>query len=247
MLLLYRALFLSTVLFNSSTWSNLRKKDLDSLKTLQLKFLKRIVGVASSTCNAFVYLELGVLPINFEIEKRQLMYLHRILQLESTDPVWKLFWELVQMNDAGEKNWWTGVKPLLHKYKLPTELNEIKVMSKDTFAGKVKASVTTAALHQLVAECQSLKKTANLQYKELKVQEYLSQLYPSQARLVFKWRSKTLDLKTHLTYKYSDKSCRICKSNDETPEHALNCGMESIMDYKIDVLSIDELTDDIED
>ena len=42
MLLLYRALFLSTVLFNSSTWSNLRKKDLDSLKTLQLKFLKRI-------------------------------------------------------------------------------------------------------------------------------------------------------------------------------------------------------------
>ena len=88
-----------------------------------------------------------------------------------------------------------------------------------------------------------MKKTANLQYKELKVQEYLSQLYPSQARLVFKWRSKTLDLKTHLTYKYSDKSCRICKSNDETPEHALNCGMESIMDYKIDVLSIDELND----
>ena len=104
MLLLYRALFLSTVLFNSSTWSNLRKKDLDSLKTLQLKFLKRIVGVASSTCNAFVYLELGVLPINFEIEKRQLMYLHRILQLEPTDPVWKLFWDLKRMSDAGEKN-----------------------------------------------------------------------------------------------------------------------------------------------
>ena len=64
MLLLYRALFLSTVLFNSSTWSNLRQKDLNSLKT-QLKFLKRIVGVASSTSNAFIYLELGVLPINF--------------------------------------------------------------------------------------------------------------------------------------------------------------------------------------
>ena len=70
MLLLYRCLFLSTVLFNSSTWSNLRKKDLDCLRTLQLKFLKRVVGVASSTCNAFIFLELGVLPINYEIEKR---------------------------------------------------------------------------------------------------------------------------------------------------------------------------------
>ena len=243
MLLLYRALFLSTVLFNSSTWSNLRKKDLDSLRTLQLKFLKRVVGVASSTCNAFVFLELGVLPIDFEIEKRQLMYLHRILQLEPGDPVWELFWELVQMNEAGEKNWWTGVKPLLCKYQLPTDLNEIKVMSKDTFSRKVKASVTATALHQLVAECQGLKKTANLQYKELKLQEYFCHLYPSQARLVFKWRSKTLDVKSHLTYKYSDSLCRICKLTEETPEHALNCGMESVMEPVIDVLSLNECDD----
>ena len=110
-------------------------------------------------------------------------------------------------------------------------------------ARKVKASVTTTALHQLAAECQSLKKTANLQYSELKVQDYLSHLYPSQARLVFKWRSKTLDLKTHLTYKYSDMACRICKSDDETPEHVINCGVERVMDSKIDVLSMDEFDD----
>ena len=70
MLLLYRSLFLSTMLFNSQTWSNLRKKDINSLRTLQLKFLKRILGVGSSTANAFTYLELGVLPIDYEIEKR---------------------------------------------------------------------------------------------------------------------------------------------------------------------------------
>ena len=75
------------------------------------------------------------------------------------------------------------------------------------------------------------------------MQEYLTHLYPSQARLVFKWRSKTLDLKAHLTYKYSDMSCRICKSNDETPEHALNCGVETVMDSKIDVLSLDKFDD----
>ena len=216
MLLLYRALFLSTVLFNSSTWSNLRQKDLNSLKTLQLKFLKRIVGVASSTSNAFIYLELGVLPINFEIEKRQLMYLHRILQLESTDPVWKLFWELVRMNEAGEKNWWTGVRSALLKYSLPTDLNDIKIMSKNCFTGKVKTAITDAALKELVAETKGLKKTASLQYNSLKLQEYFSHLYISQARLVFKWRSETLDLKTHLTYKYSDTLCRSCKSDRDS-------------------------------
>ena len=179
-------------------WSNLRKKDLDSLKTLQLKFLKRIVGVASSTCNAFIFLELGVLPINFEIDKRQLMYLHRILQLEPNDPVWELFWELVRMNEAGEKNWWTGVQSSLLKYGLPDDLSQIKTMSKNCFAEKVKSAVYTAALQELVAESHSLKKTASLEYKSLKVQDYFSHLYISQARIIFKWRSKTLDLKSQL-------------------------------------------------
>ena len=116
-------------------------------------------------------------------------------------------------------------------------------MSKDSYARKVKAAVTSVALSQLVAECQSLKKTASLQYKELKVQEYLTQLFPSQARIVFKWRSKTLDLKAHRTYKYSDALCRGCKSSDETPEHVLNCGMENKMDSSIDVLSMEKLDD----
>ena len=115
MLLLYRCLFLATMLFNSQTWSNLRKKDIDTLRTVQLKFLKRILGLPSSTANAFTFLEFGVLPIEFEIEKRQLMYLHRILQLCQDDPVSKLFWELKKFSDIGESNWWTGVEKCLQK------------------------------------------------------------------------------------------------------------------------------------
>ena len=56
-LLLYQSLFLSTILFNSQTWSNLRKQDIKALTRLQLKFLKRIVGVSSSTSNSFIFLE----------------------------------------------------------------------------------------------------------------------------------------------------------------------------------------------
>ena len=135
------------------------------------------------------------------------------------------------------------MEPLLRKHNLPTDLNDIKRMSKNTFTEKVKEAVTATALHQLLAECQSLKKTASLQYSELKVQEYFSHLYPSQARVVFKWRSETLDLKSHLTYKYSDTVCRNCKSSEETPDHALNCGAENQMVPRIDIRSIGELDD----
>ena len=242
MLLLYRALFLSTMLFNSQTWSNLRKKDITELRTLQLKYLKRTIGVASSTSNAFTFLELGVLPIEFEIEKRQLLYLHRILQLELTDPVSKMFWEMKRLNDAGERNWWSGVEPCLQKYNLP-ELSQIKEMSKHSFCQKVKSAVAETAFGQLVAECHGLKKTANLVYESFKLQDYFLNLYPSQARIVFKWRSETLDLKTHLTYKYNDVYCRCCKEQTESPQHIVNCGVENKIDCDLDVLKMENMDD----
>ena len=245
MLLLYRSLFLSTMLFNSQTWSNLRKKDINSLRTLQLKFLKRILGVGSSTANAFTYLELGVLPIDYEIEKRQLMFLHKILQLDHTDPVFKLFGEQRRFSEAGEKNWWTGVKQSLIKHDLPSDFDIIRSMSRDAFSNVVKNAITKTALNNLQAECSGLKKTANLKYSTLKLQDYLSVLYPSEAKLIFKWRSETLDIKSHLTYKYDDLNCRGCTVETEEPSHILNCGWDDQINNNIDVLNlgvIDELT-----
>ena len=107
----------------------------------------------------------------------------------------------------------------------------------------MKNAVYTAALQELVAESHSLKKTASLEYKSLKVQDYFSHLYISQARMIFKWRSKTLDLKSHLSYKYSDTLCRGCKLNPETPDHVINCGDENTIDISVDVLNLDAIDD----
>ena len=193
-------------------WSWERVKGCCSLshdiQTLQQKFLKRTVGVASSTANSFIFLELGVLPMKYEIERRQMMYLYRIIHLESNDPVWLMFCEQQRMHEAGERNWWSGVKCSLEKYCLPVDIKIIKEMSKDGFSAKVKESVVKTAVHELVSECQGLKKTAKLQYETLELQDYFRQLYPAQAKTVFKWRSETLDIKSHLTYKYKDLMCR---------------------------------------
>ena len=223
-LLLYQSLFLSTILFNSQTWSNLRKQDIKALTRLQLKFLKRIVGVSSSTSNSFIFLELGVLPMEHEISKRQIMFLHRILQLDETDPVNVMFWNLKALHEAGEKNWWTNVVLKMEEYKLGCDLEEIKSTSKNVFSNKVKKAVAAAAFSELKNECMSMKKTSDIHYEDFKVQDYLLKLFPGQAKTVFKWRSKTLDIKSHLTYKYSDPDCRGCGSCEESVEHIVNCG-----------------------
>ena len=131
-----------------------------------------MLGVASSTANAVVYLELGVLPIQYEIELRQLMFLHRILNLEDEDPVHEMFINQTTLAEAGEENWWSGVKLLLNKYEITQTQDEIKTMSKGRFRWLVKKAVEKVALEQLQLECSLLKKTSNLRYEELKLQPY---------------------------------------------------------------------------
>ena len=230
-LLLYQSLFLSTVLFNSGTWSKLKDKEVERLTTLQLRFLKKIMRVAKSTCNAFVFLELGVLPIEHEIRKRQLMYLHRILQLDQDDPVYKMFESIKELDSCGERNWWSGVKENLMRYQIGETLDEISSISQDSFKEIVKNRVKETAFSELTEELKSKKKTQNLRYEEFALQTYLLDYYPCQARTIFKCRSQTLDLKTNLTYKYKDTTCRLCGVAEETINHATNCGNEDTFEW----------------
>ena len=64
----------------------------------------------------------------------------------------------------------------------------------------------------------------------METQKYLKCLYPKQARIILQCRSKTLDIKQHRPYSYSDIVCRSCGREDENVEHIINCGQEEIID-----------------
>ena len=172
------------------------------------------------------------------------MYLHRILQLEETDPVYKVFVNMQAFHKAGEENWWSGVVKALADYNLPTDLEEIRSMSKGGFRKLVNESITEIAFKCLVSECKAQKKTSNLEYASLKLQEYLTVMYPNQSRTILKCRSKTVDIKSHLTYKYKDIACRKCGSSDEDMLHIINCGHRDHIDLA-EYIHIQNLEDTI--
>ena len=104
----------------------------------------------------------------------------------------------------------------------------IKNKSKEAFKNIVKQAINKTALANLVEECGNQKKTSTLVYTKLKPQSYLTALYPWQSKIVFRCRSKTLDIKTHQEYKYNDTICCWCNLEDETVSHIVNCGEDHI-------------------
>ena len=75
------------MIYNCKSWSKMTSKDIAELQRGQLHYLRSITEVPKSTPIAAVYLEFGVLPIQYEVQLRKLYFLKSILQKSHDDPV----------------------------------------------------------------------------------------------------------------------------------------------------------------
>ena len=85
-----------------------------------------MLEVSKGTPTAALYLELGILPINFETEIKQLLYLKRILDKKNDDPVKLCYREMPKFSE--EVNWADDVIGLGKKYNLPLHDDNVKNM-----------------------------------------------------------------------------------------------------------------------
>ena len=68
---MYQSVFLPRLIYSCESWSQLTPKDNSNLQA-QLNFLRRVMEVLKSTPSAALFMENGILPTQYEIEKRQL-------------------------------------------------------------------------------------------------------------------------------------------------------------------------------
>ena len=221
LILMYKTLFIPTLIYNSEAWSNLTNNEAARLQRIQLNFLKRILQVPKSTPNAIVYLELGIIPIANEIHCRQLRFLHHILNLELNDPVRRSYNQLKMF--PFENNWYYEVVGLLKMYSI--NITEEEIASKTLFEWKsiIKRSVTSTCLMQLNVQKESLSIGSSIpNYTTMRRNAYYNNLSPQHARTMFRIRSGTLDVKVMRRYLYDDTLCRLCGQGDEDVEHIVN-------------------------
>lgn len=237
---LYKVMFVTVVTFNSGAWNNLTKKDVNDLRTSQMKFLKRILHAPKSATNCFILLELGILPIESQIQLNQLNFLHHVLSLNHDDPVYCAYNQQKQF--SGEKNWYNEVLLLREKLSLSTNDSEISKKSADSWRMLTKQKVISLALENLNKENSIKSKTNQFPPSDvLRIQEYFLFLSPSDARMYFAMRCGTLDIKVMRPYQYGDNTlCRVCNASDESLNHIINfCSEIAILPFISNIFSLD--------
>ena len=187
---------------------------------MQLKALKRITHLANSTPNCFMYLELGILPVEYELDKRKLMFLYHIHTLREDDPVKNVHYQ--QKLFPFEENWTNEVERLINKYDIAIE--DMTIISKNVWKNRVNSRIISSALCELQSECTKMAKTKSLVYDSFKSQKYLSALPSYLATFLLKIRSRTLPCKVNQSSSFQANShCRLCHQAVENQEHIVNC------------------------
>ena len=74
------------------------KNDYETLKSLQLNYLRSIMELPKGAPIAALYLELGILPMKYKIEMRQILYLRKVLGKKPDDPVLLAYKEMLKFD-----------------------------------------------------------------------------------------------------------------------------------------------------
>ena len=109
--------------------------------------------------------------------------------------------------------------------EIKMSFKEIEIMSEKEFKRLVKNKTEKAAFLYLQGEKQKQTKIANLEYKKLEIQEYFidGNCNIKVAKIIFKARSKTLDIKLQKRWKYEDLLCIGCKVQEESGNEIMLC------------------------
>ena len=102
---------------------------------------------------------------------------------------------------------------------------EIGKMSQTMFKKIICEKVKKISFEFLIKQKAEQSKSKNVQYDKLEIQEYFvgGNCTREVAKIIFKARSMSLDIKTNKRWKYSDVLCVGCAEKEETMDEILMC------------------------
>ena len=218
-----QALLINGILTNSEVWHGTTKAQFEELEEVDKLLIRRILNAPIYACIESLYLELGLTPIHIIIKGRRIKYLHYLLRLSESEMLFKVF--QAQWNHPVKDDWTITVQQDLKDFKINLSLEEIKGKTEWSFKRLVKKKSNEYALDYLLKMKQKHSKMDNLQYEELKIQNYLKDenITVKEAQNLFKYRTKVARFKENFKNMYEEKGCPFCLIQPDTQSHCVQC------------------------
>ena len=224
-MILRESLLISSMLFNSETWYNVTKPEIELLETVDLQFLRQVLKTPKSTPKEMLFLETGCVPFREIIRKRRILFLHYILN-ENEDSLIKKFL-MKQKESKKSKDWINQVLSDIKELNLEVDFEDIRKMQKSRLKIMLNEAIKMKAFVDLAQKKEMHSKVMEIKHERLEMQKYLKstnfKIKIEEKQEIFKMRSRVSDVKMNFKGRYENLECDICKNENETQIHLIEC------------------------
>ena len=211
---LWELAVLPSLLNNSETWTEISEEALKQLENLQDTFLRSILQTPQTTPKPALKFETGTLPIKYRIYTRKLCFVNSLRQAKDESLSREILIEQERLQLPGLAQ---ETKEICRELNLPNIMREnIPTM---LWKREVKKACKSASEKELKSEMEEMSKVKELTEEAFERKDYMKTKNIHQARMMFKLRSRMLDVK--MNYKKDPRN-----SKSEAPEsqaHVLHC------------------------
>ena len=221
-LILRQSILVSSLLWSAEVWSDVKDKELKKLEQVDSHFLKLLLDGHSKCPTVFQHLETGTLKLRHILMINRLMYHHHIVNQNDEETIKKVYNK--QKEEAVKGDWIKLIEKDFSFIGKEMDENKIKETSKSAYKKWIKREVKKAAFESYLKERNALSKIKDVQYSELKIQDYLKDkmFNRSERKLLYALRSKCYNAKQNFKSLYKNNmNCRFGCMENESQEHIL--------------------------
>ena len=238
---LHETVVIPALLTNAESWT-LTKSDEKLCERVEIGALKSVLGLPKTFPSPALIYATGTLYTTLRIDKKQLLYLQKILGRD--DQHWTKHMLMV-LNELGT-GWSKHINLKLIEYGLEQEFQAIKDKSKGQWRSEVTKAIEAKQKERLEHECR--KENGEVKEKTKHVLEQLQKpsycrkpcqvlkLSRSKARIILIARYGMLDCAANYSHSYKSKECEVCKVLDDENHRLNGCGqsqdVEEWTDFK---------------
>ena len=132
-----------------------------------------------------------------------------------------------KLKNKKPKDWITQVLRDIDDLKMDLSLDEIKEIKKSKLKSLLNKAVMDNAFEKLIKVKQSYSKVMKVKHFKLEMQKYLKpsiiKINQEEAQMIFKLRSRVTDVKINQRGKYEEYKCEVCKEEEESQKHIMEC------------------------
>lgn len=216
-ILVYETMAVKAVFHNVETWTNLRKSDVEKMKSIQARIMRGLFGLPKSTPYWGMIHELGVLPIMLSLTYQKLMLYHNLINSDD-DRIGTMVVE-AQEESGFDRCWYDNVRKEAEEIGICLKKELVKGKMKSEWKKEVKDKVWVAAEKEMQIQKKESTKMRFLGNKGS--DSYLKTTYNEDARKAIIIRLNMVSwVEGNMGKAYP---CPLCEEELDTTEHVFRC------------------------